>query len=338
MRRLSLRRMLVSAAALAGCSAESIQAPSPSAGTALLDRDGTRATRTYTYSTIEYPGATTTIAWGINARGDVVGEYFDAAGGRHGFLLRKSVFTSIDYPGALTSARGINSRGEIVGVYRKPSEPPLNAHGFLLTRRGKFVNVDFPGHTSTIPQRILADGTILGCRHDHDTMESMKGIIMRGRRHSEIDAFASMHNGATPDRRRIVGLWTNMMAEGGPRGEGYIIDDGEFTSFVVPGSNSTAAWDVNPAGDVVGVYRTGAGTALDPFVVHGFVRSDDGRDRDDESEDDDGSDNVRGVRYQSIDVPGAASTRAQGINARGDIVGSYVKAGKTFGFLARRNR
>jgi hypothetical protein len=309
MRRPFLRTMLVSAAVLAGCSADSIQAPSRSTGAALFDRDAASPDQGYSYTTIDYPSATTTttIAWGINARGDVVGEYFDA-GGRHGFLRRNGVFTPIDFPGALTSARGINAGGEIVGVYRYPTEPPVNAHGFLLTRHGDFVRVDFPGHINTIPQRILSDGTILGCRHDNDTMGSMRGITIDRRGPSEIDAFASMNNGATPNGRRIVGLWTNMMTG---RGEGYVIDDGEFTSFVVPGSTSTAAWDVNPRGEITGVYANGT-------VVHGFVR--------------------RGDEYVSIDFPGATATRAFGINARGDVVGSYVIGGRTFGFLARRNR
>jgi hypothetical protein len=310
MRRPLLRTMLVSAAVLAGCSADSIQAPSTSRG-ALLDRDAAPSAQGYTYTTIDYPSltTTTTIAWGINARGDVVGEYFDA-GGRHGFLRRNGVFTSIDFPGALTSARGINAGGDIVGVYRRAIEPPVNAHGFLLTRQGDFVNVDFPGHINTIPQRILADGTILGCRHDNDMMGSMRGIMIDRSGPSEIDSVASMNNGATPSGRRIVGLWTNMMAEGGPRGEGYIIDDGEFTSFIVPGSTSTAAWDVNSGGEIAGVYANGTG-------FHGFVR---------------------GNEYVSIDFPGATATRAFGINARGDVVGSYVIGGRTFGFLARRNR
>jgi hypothetical protein len=311
MQRPFLRPMLVSAAVLAGCSADSIQAPSRSGGAALLDRKAAPSAQAYTYSTIDYPSATTalTIAWGINAGGDVVGEYFDA-GGRHGFLLRNGAFTPIDFPGALgTSARGINSAGNIVGVYRNQIEPSaVPAHGFLLTRQGDFVNVDFPGHLNTIPQRILADGTILGCRHDNDTMGSMRGIMIDRSGPSEIDEFASMHNGATPNRQRIVGLWTNMMTG---RGEGYVIDDGEFTSFVVPGSTSTAAWDVNPRGEIAGVYANGT-------VVHGFVRS--------------------GNEYVSIDFPGATATRAFGINARGDVVGSYVIGVRTFGFLARRNR
>jgi uncharacterized membrane protein len=308
MRRPLLWRPLVSTALLAGCGAESIQAPPFAARDALLDRDAPSA-QGYTYTTIDYPSTTTTatVAWGINAGGDVVGEYFDA-GGRHGFLLRNGVFSPIDFPGALTSARGINAGGDIVGIYRRPNEPPVNAHGFLLTRQGDFVRVDFPGHTNTIPQRILSDGTILGCRHDNDTMDSMRGIMIDRSGPSEIDAFASMHNGATPDRRLIVGLWTNMMTG---RQEGYVIDDGEFTSFVVPGSTSTAAWDVNPLGEIAGVHVNAAG-------VHGFVRG--------------------GDEYVSIDFPAATATRAFGINARGDVVGSYVLGGRTFGFLARRNR
>ena len=38
--------------------------------------------------TINYPGATGTSAYGINARGEVVGGYFDAQGALHGYLLR----------------------------------------------------------------------------------------------------------------------------------------------------------------------------------------------------------------------------------------------------------
>jgi len=45
---------------------------------------------------------------------------------------------------------------------------------------------------------------------------------------------------------------------------------------------------------------------------------------------------VRGV-MTSFDVEGATQTRAYGINASGDIVGYYVKAGVTHGFLLSRS-
>jgi hypothetical protein len=88
-----------------------------------------------------------------------------------------------------------------------PDEPAVNFHGFLRTSDGRFERVDAPPHKNTIAQRILPDGTILGCLHDDDFGASMKGAVLSARDYSETDAFASMHNGATPDLRRIVGLY-----------------------------------------------------------------------------------------------------------------------------------
>ena len=264
--------------------------------------------REFSFTTIAVEDALLTNPQGINARGDIVGWYVDASSVFHGFLLRDGVFTTVDYPGAVfTDARGIGPGGEIVGTYRLPGEPAVNFHGYLLTRHGEFVPVDYPGHINTIAQRILPDGTILGCRHDNDLMATMRGVVISGSGQDEIDEFASMNNGATPDLRRIAGLYTNMMAN---RIEGYVIDDGVFTPLLVPGSNQTAAWDVNPAGEVVGVYRDATG-----LQFHGFLLTAD--------------------EYFALDVPGATATRAFGINARGDIVGNFVAGGRTFGFLAR---
>src|SRR5262245_8656804 len=39
--------------------------------------------------------------------------------------------------------------------------------------------------------------------------------------------------------------------------------------------------------------------------------------------------------YASVDVPGATLTSAQGINARGDIVGFYANATGTHGYVRR---
>lgn len=263
------------------------------------------------YSFDALPDASSTSLQGINARGDMVGAY-TKNGVTHGFLWSDSVLTTIDYPGARsTEARGINSRGDIVGAYRVSAEPPVNIHGYLLPKNGDGpVPLDFPGHTSTIPQRITANGLILGCRHDTDTMGTMRGITMNAKDSSDVgetDAFASMHNGAAADGGLIVGLYTDMDTN---RGRGYLLYGGtEFVPFDVPGSTFTAAWDVNPSGAVVGVYRDAAN------VPHGFVWS--------------------GLQFESIDFPGAVATRAIGINSRGTIVGSYNEpGGRTRGFVA----
>ncbi len=273
------------------------------------------------YTTIAPPGARASTAFGINARGDVVGTFVDQNSVQHGFLLRKDEFTVIDFPGAQgTIARGINPRGEIVGSYRLPGDPAVAARGFLRTKKGEFVNVRYPEHSWEIAQRILPNGTIVGCRHDHDQMATMRGITIGKDGASEIDAFGSMHNGATPDLRLLVGFWFNMMDN---QTQGYTIENGVFTSFMVPGSNATAAWDVNPDGAIVGVYSVGP-------TLRGFLRTENGDD--DDLDDDDDSDEVT---YTTIHYPGSTVTRAFGINPRGDIVGNYVLGGVTYAFLAR---
>ena len=297
---------------LASCADGTPTGPSPSAERASLAVD--RAAPSFAFTTIEFPNARGTTALGINAGGDVVGVYVDQSLRTHGFLLRDGEFTSIDYPGAVfTEARGIGQGGEIVGRYRLPGEASIVSHGFRLSRQGEFSAIEFEGY-NTIPQRVLPDGTVLGCRHGQDLMGSMRGIVVGARGSEELDEFASMHNGASPDLRRIVGLYTDM-ADGRPKG--YLIEDGDFTPLVFDdGTNSTtqtAAWDVNPAGAIVGNHRDATG-------FHGFILID--------------------GEYTAIDVPvtGATVTRTFGVNARGDIVGSYSLGGRTRGYMARRER
>ena len=270
-----------------------------------------QANQPFDYYTFDVPGATATNPQGINARGDIVGNY-TKSGVTHGFLWSGITLTTIDYPGAaFTDARGINAQGDIVGSYRMPGEPPVNFHGYLLNRHGEMSPVDFPYHTNTIPQRITATGLILGCRHDTDLMETMRGVTIDPKdwsQNSEVEAFASMHNGATPDGRLIVGLYTDMDTN---RGHGYLLYGGTFIPFDVPGSTSTAAWDVNASGAVVGVYRDARN------AIHGFLWS--------------------GLQFESIDVPGAVTTRAFGINSSSTLVGNYVDGNnRTHGFVAMK--
>ncbi|MBA2527238.1 MAG: hypothetical protein H0V18_15880, partial [Pyrinomonadaceae bacterium] len=259
------------------------------------------------YTTIAPPGAQSSTAFGINAQGDVVGTFVDHDSVQHGFLLRHGEFTVIDFPGALRIiARGIGPKGEIVGSYQLPGDPALASRGFMRSNNGQFFNVKFPGSIWEIAQRILPDGTIVGCRHDNDQMQSMRGVTIGSHGASEIDAFASMQNGATPDLRLLVGFWFNMMDN---QTQGYMIEHGVFTSFMVPGSTATAAWDINPDGAIVGVYNVGT-------TVRGFLKT--------------------GETYATIYYPGSTATRAFGINAGGDIVGNYGLGGvPTYAFLAR---
>lgn len=296
---------LVTTLLLGACADRDPTAPPLAGGDPALSRMGEE--RTFAFSTIDVPNSLSTTAFGINAAGDIVGAYTDDARKVHGFLLRRGVLTTIDYPDAArTDARGVGPDGEIVGTYAMPGESGLAFHGYARSRDGEFRSVDDPDHLYEVAQRILPDGTILGCVHDNDFTSTMKGAVISVDGSQTIDRFASMHNGATPDLRRIAGLYTNTAER---RTEGYIIDDGVFSPLVVPGSSFTAAWDVAPNGEVAGIYRNATG-------FHGFIRTETG--------------------IITVDFPDALATRVFGINARGDVVGTYVAGGKLFGFLARR--
>ena len=48
------------------------------------------------FTLIDYPGASSTPAWGINSRGDIVGYDTGADNNSHGFLWNGGHYTAID--------------------------------------------------------------------------------------------------------------------------------------------------------------------------------------------------------------------------------------------------
>jgi uncharacterized membrane protein len=72
------------------------------------------------YRKFDVPGATTTAAYEINNRGQIVGNYTDGKAAQHGYVLRNGHVTTIDHPRAaqapdLTGTRvvGIDDRGRL---------------------------------------------------------------------------------------------------------------------------------------------------------------------------------------------------------------------------------
>jgi probable HAF family extracellular repeat protein len=81
-----------------------------------------------TYTVLDFPGASNTVAEGINAKGQIVGDYIDSSG-THAFLDSGGTYTTIDPPGSILSeAFGFNAKGDVVGLYQDSSN--IN-HGFL---------------------------------------------------------------------------------------------------------------------------------------------------------------------------------------------------------------
>jgi uncharacterized membrane protein len=262
------------------------------------------------FESIDVPGAVGTRAFGINARGDIVGSFTDSTG-THGFVRRGGEFTTLDYPGALTTeAWGINPSGDIIGRYTRGGFGGVL--GFLWSH-GTYSDISIPNHFITLPTKIGASGEIVGCFHDTSSLGDMYGYVQRG---DKVTTFglpsvavptgsSAMHNGVVPGGQIIVGLTFPTATTS----RGYVLTPDGLTLVDFPGSTVTQLWDVNPAGTVVGQY-TAAGR------TNGFY--------------------VEGSEYETIDVPGSRMTVARGINPEGDIVGMYTDASGAHGFVLRK--
>jgi uncharacterized membrane protein len=278
-------------------------APVPAGADAESERVGD-AEPEYTFEALEYPGANSTVASDIGDDGTVVGWFVDSAG-MHGFVYRAGTFTPVRYPGAVrTQLAGIGADGSTVGAYRREGEPQHAFHGFLLTPGGEFIEIRHPDHPYSMAQRILGDGSVVGCYHGDDTTTSMRGIIVRNDSITVDEAAGSMINGGTPDGRRLVG---NLAVDG----TAFVSDGTDRRTVQAPDASRTEIWDMNASNVMVGAMADADGN------TSGFVH--------------------QNGRWIPILPPGARSGVAFGINAQGQIVGGFAhENGARRGFIASR--
>ena len=256
------------------------------------------------FTTIDFPGASATQAWGINPRGDIVGFYTLPDKSSHGFLFDGDRYTTVDFPDStVTLVNGINPRGDIVGEYGVTLTTPH--HGFFMTREGSFRAIEPPGALSSTAIGVTPGGDILGSYTSMDNVSH--SFLLSGGTYSSIDypqASATIVNGIGA-RGEVAGSYVFAGVS-----HGFLLSKGDFTSFDPVGSAFTTATGVNPRGDIVGRYRDAAG------VNHGFLFS--------------------AGQFTTIDFPGASYTGATAINTTDDILGRYQIDGVFHGFLLTR--
>ena len=249
-----------------------------------------------TFSTIDFPGATTTTPWGINTRGDIAGLYVSADKATHGFLLSGGQFNKIDYPGATgTELYGLNAAGDLVGVYTLDGV----RRGFLL-KGGQFVKIDFPGAATTETSAINSRGDAIGFYANADKVTH--GFLLSDGKYSNID-----FPGAPSTVPSGINSQGDISGSYGSTARAYFWSEGEYTTWEGPAATFTNTTGINARGDVVGRYVAGG-------VSHGYVQ-------------------IAG-QFSTIDFPGATFSGATSINQRRDILGRYRNAdGVTHGFL-----
>lgn len=247
----------------------------------------------YTYTTIDFPGATSTVpggflgteATGVNDSNQVVGFYGDSSGTFHGYLWSAGQFTGIDYPGSTgTVATGINNAGQIVGYYFGGGAP--GCHGFLLSG-GTFSSFDFnlpSGLQCTVPVGINDSGQIVGTyQYSPSPGRHVGGFLLAGA------GFQAINYPGLPETNLISISWSGEIFGLGstlPGGSGiqqpFSYSQGSFTPL------SSLVFGINASGDL---------------ALPSGIR--------------------KGTQFVPINYPSANSTEVAAINDLDAVVGIY---------------
>ena len=264
-----------------------------------------RESRPYTYQTLDYPGASQTIIWGIDDSGDLTGQYTITGQPAHAMTWHHGKFKPLapDKLGTYFSAAGgPNAAGTTFGAYADASGPQ---HGFVI-RGSRFEKIAFRGHLNSNVDGVDLFGTILGVYWDADGV--FHGMFSRNGNEIPFDV-----NGARDtyplglnDLGESVGYWDT----DGVLTHGYVRHaNGEVSTLDVPGAASTVAFAVNELGQVAGYFTDTAG------ALHGFVKT--------------------GQKIRQFDVPGGVATVVTTLNNWGNVAGEYFDAGGVrHGFMA----
>jgi hypothetical protein len=124
---------------------------------------------TYRYVAINFPGASSTVASGINNVGEIVGFFTTGVANCqfgstickfHGFKLKNKVFTRIEIAGATnTRVLGVNDAGDVVGDYQTSDG---HIHGFLLHHTGALQKINQSGSIFTSAAGVNNSLTVVG--------------------------------------------------------------------------------------------------------------------------------------------------------------------------------
>ena len=77
----------------------------------------------FKFTTVDVPGAGSTVLYGNNEVGQIVGAHSNAGGGFQGFLLSSGTVSDFNDPdGLVTAATKINNAGEVVGTLIRSSD------------------------------------------------------------------------------------------------------------------------------------------------------------------------------------------------------------------------
>jgi hypothetical protein len=262
----------------------------------------------YTFTPIDYPNVSYSATFGNSNAGPVSGEYRDAFGSYHAYILSNGSFESFDYPGSIgTSALDVNSAGDSVGIFGEYFTGYTKAFRRVAGNISELVPAS--GSTYTQAGGMNDAGHIVGSYYVNNLD---RGFIFNGTTYTiGLNAPGARHTVPcginTSDS--IVGDYTTAAGVT----HGFLRVGSSYTTIDYPNATFTRANDINDSGQIAGFYHDADG------ATHGFIRS-------------------SGGVYTSVDPPGSTMTQIRGINNSGQLSGYYNDTnGISHGFIATLN-
>ena len=183
----------------------------------------------------------------INAKGTVVGNYFDSNGRSYGFLYEDGLYTMLGFPGAVgTFPQAINDKGEVAGIYRDAAS---NAYGFRYSN-GVFSSIDPPHGHEVLVKAINNKGEIAGSFVADDG--SVVGFVFHDDSYTVLQPFRYVEVSDLNNRGEVVVL--------GGVADAFVYRNGTYTTITPPGANQVSSPRINDKGDVTARYQTLAGS------------------------------------------------------------------------------
>ena len=253
-----------------------------------------------TYTTLDFPGAVSTAAMGIDTAGDIVGGFVDGSGLTHGFLLSGVVYTQLDCPGAnRTVAYGINDVGQIVGSTETST---LGLFVYDIQTQTYTTN-SWNGHLSVTATGINNAGVIVGW-----ALGSSRdvGFELVGPTFQEIN----IPNAPTTQLISIndSGAFIGITSKNG-RVISYLGQPGQAFKEITPPAYHAYATAINDSNVLAGNYVLPVRNSAFEWQRRGL--------------------------FKPINEPGQSNTFTSGINSAGQVVGSYYEVSglQSHGFL-----
>jgi probable HAF family extracellular repeat protein len=257
---------------------------------------------TYIYTTLDNPGSSYTIAWGINST-EVVGYYANAYRS-NGFVYQEGSFTTLNEPsGISTILTGVNTSGEIIGFF---DDTAYTEHGFLYAG-GNYTIIDEPlhGQLGTRPLGINTSGQIVGIFWEPGDIEH--GFLYSNGAYTVLDD--PLGTGTYPMGINASGEIVGRFVGDGVD-QGFVYSQGQYTTLDDPlGVFGTVPQGINDQGQIVGYYIDASN------VLHGFLYAD-------------------GTFTTLNNPPGAVGVLPTAINDAGQITGYYFNGINNEGFIA----